>query len=38
MRRKLRRGAIETMIFFLLQLVYPASFCWDFRCGPWRLA
>ncbi|WP_367306617.1 sensor histidine kinase [Alicyclobacillus acidocaldarius] len=26
MRRKLRRGAIETMIFFLLQLVYPASF------------
>ncbi|WP_206830216.1 sensor histidine kinase [Alicyclobacillus fructus] len=26
MRRKLGRGAMETMIFFLLQLVYPASF------------
>ncbi|WP_062308997.1 sensor histidine kinase [Alicyclobacillus sendaiensis] len=26
MGRKLRRGAIGTMMFFLLQLVYPASF------------
>ncbi|SIT03634.1 sensor histidine kinase [Alicyclobacillus vulcanalis] len=33
MRRRLRHGAMETMIFFLLQLVYPASFLFGLGAG-----